>query len=253
MKFEWGTEKTRSNLRKHKVSFEEAVRGGAVPVSVVRQERCAACGGMGVIAVSPVSCPACGGHGAARWARGHMVFTKACESCDGSGLITRAACRGCGSSGVQGRSEVVTVHIPPGIESQARLVVPGRGHAGSRGGPAGDLYVTIDVQPHAIFRRAGRDLHMTVPVAIHEAALGAKIEVPTLDGPVTVKVPPGAAAGTRLRVRGHGVPSENPDNAGDLWLEIQLVLPPVRDERSKALLREFGRLNPVDVRAHLFS
>lgn len=236
------------------VSFEEAVRGGAVPVSVVRQERCAACAGAGVIAVAPMACPACGGQGAARWARGHMVFTKACERCGGSGHMASAACRACGSTGVQARSEVVTVHIPPGIETHARLVVPGRGHAGSRGGAAGDLYVTIEVRPHAIFRRDGRDLHMTAPVAIHEAALGARIEVPTLDGPVSLRVPPGTAAGTRLRVRGHGVPSpDGPDAAGDLWVEIQLVLPQVRDERSKALLREFARLNPVDVRAHLFS
>jgi len=144
--------------------------------------------------------------------------------------------------------------VPPGIETHARLVVPGRGHVRSRGGAAGDLYVTIEVMPHPIFRREGRDLHVTVPVAIHEAALGAKIEVPTLEGPLTVRVPPGTAGGTRLRVRGHGVPSpDGPDASGDLWVEVLLVLPPVQDERSKTLLREFARLNPVDVRAHLFS
>lgn len=236
------------------VSFEEAMRGGVVPVSVVRQERCAACAGAGVVTVSPMACSACGGHGAVRWARGHMVFTKPCEPCGGSGLMSSAACRACGSSGVQARSEVVTVHVPPGIETHSRLVVPGRGHAGSRGGAAGDLYVTIEVMPHPMFRREGSDLHVTVPVAIHEAALGAKIEVPTLEGPLTVRVPPGTAGGTRLRVRGHGVPSpDEPDASGDLWVEVQLVLPPVQDERSKALLREFARLNPVDVRAHLFS
>jgi molecular chaperone DnaJ len=236
------------------VSFEEAMRGGAVPVSVVRQERCPGCAGAGQIGVSPMACGACGGQGATRWARGHMVFTKACDECGGSGHVTRVACRVCGSSGVQARSEVVTVHIPPGIESHARLVVPGRGHAGSRGGPAGDLYVTIDVRPHPVLRREGRDLHVTVPVAIHEAALGARIDVPALDGPVGVKVPAGTAAGSRLRIRGKGVPSpEGPEAAGDLWVEVQLVLPPLQDERSKALLREFGRLNPANVRAHLFS
>jgi molecular chaperone DnaJ len=236
------------------LSFEEAMRGGVVPMSVVRQERCGACSGAGAIAVSPVACPACAGQGATRWARGHMVFTKACEACGGAGVMSSVPCRACGHSGVQARSEVVTLHVPPGIESQARLVVPGRGHAGTRGGPAGDLYVTLEVLPHHLFRRDGRDLHVTVPVAIHEAGLGAKIEVPTLDGPITVRVPPGTAAGTRLRVRGRGVPSlDNPEMAGDLMVEIQIVLPPVQDERSRALLREFARLNPVDVRAHLFS
>jgi molecular chaperone DnaJ len=232
------------------VSFEEAMRGGTIPVSVVRQERCPGCGGAGVVAVAPVVCGSCEGQGVTKWARGHMMFTKPCEPCGGTGQLTRMACRSCAGSGVQMRSEVVTVSLPAGVDSQTRLVVPGRGHAGLHGGSAGDLYVTIDVTPHPIFRREGRDLHVTVPVAIHEAALGARIEVPTLTGPVKARVPPGTAGGTRLRVRGHGVPSDK--EPGDLIVEIQLVLPPVEDERSKALLREFGRLNPVDVRAHLF-
>lgn len=232
------------------VSFEEAMRGGTIPVSVVRQERCPGCIGAGVVAVAPVVCSDCDGQGAIKWARGHMVFTKPCEPCGGTGQLTRMACRTCAGSGVQMRSEVVTVSVPAGVDSQTRLVVPGRGHAGPHGGSAGDLYVTIEVTPHPVFRREGRDLHVTVPVAIHEAALGARIDVPTLAGPVKLRVPPGTAGGTRLRVRGHGVPSAT--EAGDLIVEIQLVLPPVQDERSKALLREFGRLNPVDVRAHLF-
>lgn len=119
----------------------------------------------------------------------------------------------------------------------------------------GDLYVTIEVAPHPVFSRDGRDLRMVLPVAVHEAALGAKVDVPTLAGPVKVKVPPGTGSGTKLRVRGQGIPSAHSDDpalAGDLIAEVQIVLPPVRDERSKELLREFGALNPVDVRAHLF-
>jgi molecular chaperone DnaJ len=232
------------------VSFEEAMRGGTVPVSVVRQERCPGCGGAGANALAPVVCASCDGHGATKWARGHMMFTKPCEPCGGTGQLTRMTCRTCAGSGVQMRSEVVTVSVPAGVDSKTRLVVPGKGHAGRHGGTAGDLYVTIEVTPHPVFRREGRDLHVTVPVAIHEAALGARIDVPTLSGPVKARIPPGTPGGTRLRVRGHGVPSAH--EAGDLIVEIQLVLPPVQDERSKALLREFGRLNPVDVRAHLF-
>jgi len=235
------------------VSFEEAMRGGAIPVSVSRRERCPACRGSGAVALDALGCPACEGRGAIRWARGHMVFTKTCGSCGGSGEVSLAACRSCASTGLQTRSEVVTVHVPAGIEAGARLVVPGRGHAGERGGEAGDLYVTIDVAPHRIFRRDGRDLLVTVPVAIHEAALGARIEVPSLSGPIKARVPPGTQTGTRLSIRGQGVPDpDRPEGAGDLIVEIQLALPPVRDERSKALLREFAHLNPVDVRAHLF-
>jgi molecular chaperone DnaJ len=234
------------------VSFKDAVKGGAFPISVARQDRCPACGGDGRLMHAPVECPSCGGQGSMRWARGHMVFQKTCESCEGSGRSAVQACRTCGGAGTQARADVVTLMVPPGIEAGARLAVPGRGHAGARGGPAGDLYVTVEVARHSFFRRDGRDLYLTLPLAVHEAALGARVTVPTLDGPVPLRVPPGTRAGQRLRVRGRGVPSANEDAAGDLIAEVSLVLPAVKDERSKALLREFGELNREDVRAHLF-
>ena len=112
--------------------------------------------------------------------------------------------------------------------------------------------MTVSVAPHPYLRRAGRDLIMSLPVAVHEAALGAKVDVPTLNGPVRLRIPPGATSGQRLRLSGHGVPAATPGgDPGDLLVELQIVLPPVRDERSKELLREFARLNDVDVRAHL--
>jgi molecular chaperone DnaJ len=237
------------------VSFEDAVRGGQCVLSIMRQERCPSCAGDGRIARPAVSCPACGGLGGRRWARGHLVFTKPCEACDSTGRLTSQPCGSCGASGVCPRSEVVTLLIPPGIESGARMAVPGRGHAGARGGPAGDLYVTIEVPDHPFFRRDGRDLRLTLPVAVHEAALGARVDVPTLDGPVRLRIPPGTPSGQRLRLRGHGVPPSSGadgDDPGDLIVEMQIVLPPVKDERSRELLREFGRLNDVDVRKHLF-
>ncbi|GMV23461.1 MAG: chaperone protein DnaJ 1 [Acidimicrobiia bacterium] len=237
------------------LSFEDAVRGGTFPFSVVRQDRCPGCAGSGRTAMAPVPCSTCHGQGALRWARGHMVFTKPCDACHATGRVTARGCQHCAGSGLQARSEVVTLALPPGIDHGARLVVPGRGHAGAHGGPAGDLYVTVEVLPHRIFRREGRDLMLTLPVAVHEAALGAKVQVPTLDGSVTVRIPPGTASGARVRVRGHGVPAgraDAPGDAGDLIADVQIVLPPVRDERSKALLREFAALNPVDVRAGLF-
>ena len=164
------------------------------------------------------------------------------------------ACAVCGGAGVQARSEVVTVTVPPGIESGARIAIPGRGHASSRGGRPGDLYVTVAVADHPFFRRAGRDLHLTLPVAIHEAVLGARVEVPTLDGPVRLRIPPGTPSGQRLRLRGRGVPPVPgvEAEACDLIVEMQVVLPAIRDERSRELLREFGRLNDTDVRAGLF-
>jgi molecular chaperone DnaJ len=183
-----------------------------------------------------------------------MVFTKPCEACDGAGRLTWEPCRPCRGAGLQTRSEVVSVMVPPGVESGARLSVPGRGHVGARGGPAGDLYIVVEVGDHPFLRREGRDLRLTLPVAVHEAALGARVSVPTLDGPVQLRIPPGTSSGQRLRLRGRGVPSASglKAEAGDLLVEVQIVLPPVRDERSKALLREFGELNGQDVRAHLF-
>jgi molecular chaperone DnaJ len=184
-----------------------------------------------------------------------MVFSRTCEDCGGAGHISAQPCRPCAGAGVQPRSEVVTLPVPAGVQSGDRLAVPGRGHAGARGGPAGDLYVTIDVEPHPHFRREGPDLHLTLPLAVHEAAFGARIDVPTLEGQVRLRIPPGTSSGRKLRVRGAGVPAPAgapADLAGDLIVDVQIVLPPIRDERSKDLLREFGALNAGDVRAHLF-
>jgi molecular chaperone DnaJ len=237
-----------------RIAFKDAVRGGQAALSIMRQERCPACAGDGRVARPPVACPACGGHGDRRWARGHLVFTKPCDACDATGRLTREPCMACRGLGIAPRSEVVTVMIPPGVESGARIAVPGRGHAGARGGPAGDLYVTIEVLDHPFFRRDGRDLQLLLPVAVHEAALGARVDVPTLNGSVRLRIPPGTPSGQRFRLAGEGVPSlaGGADDAGDLVVEVQIVLPPVRDERSRELLKEFGRLNDVDVRAQRF-
>jgi molecular chaperone DnaJ len=236
------------------LSFEDAVRGGRFPVSVVRQVPCPACAGQGCVPRPPQPCAACSGAGSQRWVRGHLVFTKPCDACGGSGRITSQPCPACSGVGVHPRSEVVTVAVPPGVESGARMAVPGRGHAGARGAAPGDLYVTVEVAPHPFFRREGRDVHVTLPVAVHEAVLGARVDVPTLDEPVRLRIPPGTPSGRRLRLRGRGVPSPfgGDAEAGDLIVEVLIVLPAVRDERSRELLREFGRLNDVDVRRHLF-
>jgi molecular chaperone DnaJ len=234
--------------------FEGGVRGGTFPLSISRYDRCPSCGGGGRVPRPAATCTGCGGQGETRWARGHMVFMKPCEVCGGEGRLVAQSCRSCTGAGLQARSEVVTLVVPPGLESGARLAVPGRGHAGARGGPAGDLYVRVEVSPHQFFRRAGRDVHLTLPVAVHEAALGARVTVPTLDGPVQLRIPPGTPSGRWLRLKGRGVPHAGgaADGDGDLIAIVEIVLPRVRDERSRALLREFGALNHDDVRAHLF-
>ncbi len=149
------------------------------------------------------------------------------------------------------QSEMLTVSVPPGLQDGARIRVPGKGHAGRKGGDPGDLYLTVRVEPHPFFRRDGDDLHLIVPVAIHEAALGAKVQIPAPDGHAWLRVPPGTQSGQRFRLRERGVPSVRDGRRGDLVVEVRIVLPRVLDERSKELMREFGRLNTEDVRGQM--
>jgi molecular chaperone DnaJ len=150
------------------------------------------------------------------------------------------------------RSEPLTINIPPGLADGARIRIPGKGHAGRNGGATGDLFITVRVAGHPVFRREGDDVHLTVPVAVHEAALGAKIDVPAPDGQARLRVPPGTQSGQRFRIRERGVTSPHTGRRGDLVVEVRLVLPRVLDERSKELLREFGRINARDEREPLW-
>ena len=233
------------------LEFEEAIRGGQRTVTVQRQEYCATCQGIGRLHVTPASCPHCHGTGTVKSARGHMVFSKPCLHCGGTGQQRQSQCPVCGGDQVQMRTESLTINVPAGLADGARIRVPGKGHVGRNGGETGDLYIGVTVQPHPLFERDGDDLHLTVPLAVHEAALGAKIDVPALDGTARVRVPPGTQSGQRFRVRERGVPSPRDGRRGDLVVEVQLVLPRMLDERSKELLREFGRINAEDVRQAL--
>ena len=230
------------------LTLEEALSGMDQRLMVTRRDVCHRCGGHGRINRAGGLCPLCQGGGAVRTVRGHMVFAHRCTGCDGAGQLPPQPCPGCGASGLEMRTEAVGVRVPAGTADADQLRVAGKGHAGLYGGPPGDLFVTIRVAPHPIFRRDGQDLHVIVPVAIHEAALGARIEVPTPDGPASLRVPPSTPAGQRFRLRGRGAPSPRGAARGDLVVELRLVLPPVLDERSKELLREFGRINQEDVR-----
>jgi molecular chaperone DnaJ len=232
------------------LGFDESMRGCERQVVAMRQVSCQACGGAGERRAAEARCRHCHGAGSVRWARGHMVFSKACAACGGTGRQRTVRCEVCTGHGRGVRSDAIAVRIPPGVPDGARMRVAGRGHAGRRGGAAGDLYVDVTVRPHPILRRDGDDIHMPVPVAVHEAVLGARIEVPALDGPVKVTVRPGTQAGQHIRVAGRGVP--RPDGSrGDLVIEVRLVLPGTVDERSKDLMREFGRLNEGNVRRDL--
>ena len=233
------------------VSFADAVHGVERQILVTRQVVCGACNGAGQVAIAEAQCRQCQGAGQIRWARGHMVFSKPCGACGGEGRQTRERCAVCAGQGRGVRGEAVSVEVPPGITDGGRLRVMEKGHAGRNGGRPGDLYVTVHVQPHPWFRREGDDLVCVLPVAVHEAALGARIEVPSLEGPAKLRIPPGTQSGQRLRVSGGGLVAAA-GGRGDLLFEVALVLPPRLDERSVELMREFARRNTDDVRSGWF-
>jgi molecular chaperone DnaJ len=233
------------------VSFEESFKGARREVHLLRQDRCETCLGSGEIALTPRSCPNCRGSGQVRARRGHMIFTSRCEECDATGLVGRRPCSACGGEGRVMHSEWLEVRIPPGVKDGSRVTVPGCGNAGRRGGPPGDFVLLVRVEPHPFYRRDGDDLFCEVPVTITEAALGAHIEVPTPDGPVTIQIPSGAQTGQRFRLRKRGLPHMGGTGRGDLFLEIRVWVPPVGDDQSRSLLEEFARRNPHDPRAQL--
>ena len=226
------------------ISFEEAMHGAGRQVVVVRQDVCGACGGSGAVRTPEGRCAPCHGSGKVRWARGHMVFTKSCAACEGTGKQRMQRCAGCAGHGLQVRSEGIPVSIPAGVHDGARLRIAERGHAGRRGARNGDLYVSVQVLPHAVFRRQGDDLCITLPIGVHDAVLGTRLDVPSLEGPVKLRIPPGTQAGQRFRLRERGAPTAA-GGRGDLIAEVRIVLPQVVDERGKELMREFGKLYGV--------
>jgi molecular chaperone DnaJ len=230
------------------LSFDDALAGVLRAVTVTRRENCRTCAGAGATRVTAGPCSLCQGTGAVRSVRGHMVFSRSCPSCIGTGQQRPRACEPCQGTGQETRSETVTVRIPPGIADGDRVRVAGKGNAGTRGGQPGDLLITVHVAPHGLFRRDGDDLHMVLPVAIHEAALGARIDIPTPDGTARLRVPPGTQSGQRFRLRERGAASTRDRRRGDLVIEVRLMMPRLLDERSKELLREFGRINGESVR-----
>ncbi len=233
------------------VPFTAAFEGVVTRFTVTRRGQCERCDGTGRRETRADRCPECGGAGVTRGARGHMVFTKACARCDGSGVLRFTNCPACGGEGLAIRSEDIAVKVPAGVRDGERLRLPGLGNAGRRGGGTGDLYVTVHVEPHPLYRREGDDLHIDVPIAIHEAAFGARIDVPSPSGPCRLRVPPGTQSGQQFRARERGLPSSRTGKPGDLVATVRIVLPPLDDEGARALVRALAEAYPEDVRSQL--
>ncbi|HTX35120.1 MAG TPA: molecular chaperone DnaJ [Bryobacteraceae bacterium] len=234
------------------IDFWQAIRGTQARLNITRYEVCETCHGTGTSGQGTVTCPQCKGTGNVSQMAGAMKFNLTCPRCGGTGKL-RNACPTCGGDGRVPRTETVDVRIPPGARNGSRLRVPGKGNAGSMGGPPGDLYITTKVADHPFFRREGDNIEITVPVAVWEAALGAKIEVPTIDGRTLLKIPQGTHSGQRFRLREKGVLNQRTNQRGDQIVEVSIEAPDPRDERTREILRELSHLQTEDPRAGIWS
>ena len=235
------------------IDFWQAIRGTQVRLNINRQEACATCGGSGAAkSGTNTVCPECNGSGTVTQAAGAMRFSLTCPRCHGTGRL-RNQCPTCHGDGRITTTETVDVRIPPGAQQGSRLRVAGKGNAGTDGAPAGDLYITVRVEPHPFFRRDGDDIEITVPVRIDEAGLGTKIEVPTIDGRALLKIPQGTKNGQKFRMREKGVLNSRTGQRGDQIVEVSIEAPEVHDERTKELLREYAKLHPADPREAIWA
>ena len=232
------------------IDFWDAVRGAVKKIQITRLDSCQACHGTGAVG-TPQVCPTCNGSGTIQQAAGKMRFNVPCNRCGGTGKL-RTACKTCGGEGRVRHNETIDVRIPAGVANGGRVRVPGKGNAGTMGAPAGDLYLAVVVKPHEFFERRGNDLYTKIPVTVSEATLGAKIEVPTIDGRSLVRIPPGTDSGKTLRLKEKGVPSARSGERGDQYVEIQVVVPPPTDERVRNLMKELETVAPADPRKDLF-
>jgi len=234
------------------IDFWQAIRGTQTRLQITRYDVCSTCHGSGSTGSGEVTCPQCRGSGNVSQMAGAMRFNITCPRCNGTGKL-RNSCPTCGGDGRVAHQETVDVRIPPGARSGSRLRVPGKGNAGTMGAPPGDLYITTRVDEHPFFHREGDNIEIQVPVTVWEAALGAKIEVPTIDGRTLLKIPHGTRNGQKFRLREKGVLGSRTGERGDQIVEVAIQAPDPRDERTRELLRELARLNPEDPRAEMWS
>jgi len=233
------------------IDFWQAIRGTQAKIEITRHEVCNTCHGTGQGGDASVACPQCSGTGQVTQMAGAMKFSLTCPRCNGKGRL-RNACPTCHGDGRIAHKETVEVRIPAGAQNGSRLRVPGKGNAGTLGAPAGDLYITTRVEPHPFFSREGDNIDIKVPVTVTEASLGAKIEVPTIDGRTLLKVPPGTTNGQKFRLREKGVFNSRKNARGDQIVEVSLQAPKANDERTREILRELAQLHPEDPREELW-
>jgi molecular chaperone DnaJ len=236
------------------LSFDQAVNGAQVSVTVPKEERCPTCHGSGAKpGTSPITCPRCQGSGIDAQSQGIFSISRPCPQCGGAGQIIEDPCATCGGSGLTRQTKRYKVNVPAGVKNRTRIRLAGKGEAGLRGGPSGDLFVTTRVASSPVFKRLdGGNLEVTVPITVTEALRGATIEVPTLEGTKRIKVPPGTGHGTIQRLRGEGPPKPGGKGRGDIRYRLEIEIPgDLSDEQAEAVEKLAEALNGSDPRAEL--
>ncbi len=233
------------------IDFWQSINGAQVRIKIGRLDACGRCRGTGSSGGGSQVCPACKGSGNVSQMAGAMRFSLTCQKCAGTGRL-RNACLECRGEGRLASEENVDVRIPAGASDGARLRVAAKGNAGTMGAPPGDLFITVRVQPHPLFKRDGDDIHLHVPVTVSEAGLGARVEVPTVDGKALLKIPQGTQNGQKFRLREKGVNNSRKGVRGDQIVEIGIQSPDIRDERTRELLKQLAQVDSKDPRAELW-
>lgn len=229
------------------LSFEDAVFGRQSEIKIRRMEDCLVCKGSGAEpGKGPTVCQQCGGGGQIRYQQGFFSVARTCPVCAGTGSIVKDPCHECHGEGRQSAEHTITVTVPAGIEDGMRIRYQGEGDAGRYGGPSGDLYVVVTVKPHAFFEREGNNLHYILPISFPQAALGAELMIPTLEGETRLKIPEGTQSGSEFRLRNKGVPFLNEHGRGDLIVEVAAQVPKKMSKAQKEMMRQLAETLTVE-------
>ena len=229
------------------LTFDEAAAGVNTKIRVPRQEFCEACNGTGAKkGTGVVTCQTCGGRGQMVYQQGFFTINRTCPACAGAGQIVKERCPDCRGNGRVERERTIELRIPPGVDTGTRLRVQGEGEPGPNGGPAGDLYVVLDVKEHAFFERRGADLYCTIPLSVAQASLGAELQVPGLSGEERLKIPEGTQSGAVFRVKAKGLPDPHGGGRGDLYYHVRVMTPTKLTKEQRKLLEQLDATLKVD-------